>query len=267
MDRSALFVDAAYLYAAGGNLCCNTTKRELLELDFPKALAVLRAAAAQASRLSLLRIYWYDAAINALPTVTQLKVSSEQGVQLRLGRLTHGVQKGVDSRIIRDLIVLSRNHAIADAILLSGDDDLREGVAEAQDFGVSVTLLGVEPLYGLQNQAPTLVRAADATITLPKAQVADFLTRVPLDTTEIDAGLKYGAAFAEKWASKATPDDVKAVIATKPKLPQTVFGDLIRSAPGQFGMIKEKPALKRAILDGFWKDFLERHGSTFGATT
>lgn len=113
MDRCALFVDAAYLYAAGGSLCCGTTKREHLDLDFPKAIDVLSEAASRASRLPLLRVYWYDAAINAVPTSDHIRVSSEEGVQLRLGRLTGGVQKGVHSRIIRDLIVVSRNRDIA----------------------------------------------------------------------------------------------------------------------------------------------------------
>jgi uncharacterized LabA/DUF88 family protein len=261
MDRCALFVDAAYLYAAGGSLCCDTTKREELVLDFPKAIAALRDTASGLSPLPVLRIYWYDAAKDAVPTPTHIRVGSLQGVQLRLGRLTHGVQKGVDSRIIRDLIVLSGNKAISDALLLSGDDDLREGVSEAQDFGVSVTLIGVEPLEGLQNQAPTLVRAVDATVTLTKAQVTTFLTRVPIDTTEVAAGLANGAEFAAKWASKGpTADQVRAVIATKPKLPPALFGDLVRFAGPKFGMINEKPALRRALLDGFWKGFLERFG-------
>src|ERR1051326_5192634 len=100
------------------------------------------------------------------PTASHIAVSSLQGVQLRLGRLTRAGQKGVDSRIVRDLIVLSRNRGITDAFLLSGDDDLREGVMEAQEVGVRVTLVGVAPLTGFQNQAPSLVRAADATIVL-----------------------------------------------------------------------------------------------------
>ena len=72
----------------------------------------------------------------------------------------------MDSRIVRDLIVLSHYRAMVDAFLLSGDDDPREAVSEAQEAGVRVTLIGVAPLQGLRNQAPTLVRAADATVVL-----------------------------------------------------------------------------------------------------
>ena len=176
MDRYALFVDAAYLYAAGGNLCCGTKARNRLRLDFQTAIDDLRQLCSQTSGLSPLRTYWYDAATDAQPTASHIEVASVQGVHLRLGRLTRSGQKGVDSRIIRDLIVLAYHHSMAEAFLLSGDDDLREGVSEVQEQGVRVTLIGVAPLRGLQNQAPTLVRAADATIVLEQNQVANFLT-------------------------------------------------------------------------------------------
>lgn len=174
-DRYALFLDAAYLYAAGGQLCHNTKQRARLVLDFQRAVDDLRAICKRACGLPPLRVYWYDAATDAQPTASHLAVASVQGVQLRLGRLTPQGQKGVDSRIVRDLIVLSHHHAISEAVLLSGDDDLREGVSEAQEVGVRVSLIGVAPAVGFQNQAPTLVRQADATIVLTQAQVGAFL--------------------------------------------------------------------------------------------
>ncbi len=176
MDRYALFVDAAYLYAAGGQLVANTKNRARLVLNFQTAIDDLRAIIEARCGLKPLRVYWYDAATNAQPTPSQLAVASIEGVQLRLGRLTKAGQKGVDSRIVRDLIVLSHHHSICEAALLSGDDDLREGVTEAQELGVRVMLFGVAPLAGFQNQAPTLVRAADATVVLSHAQVTRFLT-------------------------------------------------------------------------------------------
>ena len=45
--------------------------------------------------------------------------------------------------------------------MLSGDEDIREGVAEAQDQGISVVLLGISPLPGQYNQARSLVQEAD----------------------------------------------------------------------------------------------------------
>lgn len=177
MDRYALFVDAAYLYAAGGQLCYNDKNRARLVLNFQRAITDLRAICQRVCGLSPLRVYWYDAAKDAQPTPSQLAVASIEGVQLRLGRLTQAGQKGVDSRIVRDLIVLSYHRAMTEAVLLSGDDDLREGVSEAQEHGVRVTLIGVAPAAGFQNQAPTLVRAADATVVLSDAEVRAFMTR------------------------------------------------------------------------------------------
>ena len=112
MDRYALFVDAAYLYAAGGQLCHGTKNRGQLNMDFQKVVDDLQLISKQACGLPPLRTYWYDAATDAVPTASHLAVASIEGVQLRLGRLSHGEQKGVDSRIVRDLITLSHNRAI-----------------------------------------------------------------------------------------------------------------------------------------------------------
>ena len=48
-------------------------------------------------------------------------------------------------------MTLARDRAIAEAFLLAGDEDLREGVKEAQDQGVRVTLIGVSPVPGLRS--------------------------------------------------------------------------------------------------------------------
>ena len=73
-------------------------------------------------------------------------------MKLRLGIVNlAGQQKGVDSLIVTDLVELARNHAITDAILLSGDEDLRIGVQIAQSFGVRVHLIRIEPTRGSQS--------------------------------------------------------------------------------------------------------------------
>ena len=64
------------------------------------------------------------------------------GVKLRLGALNNvGEQKGVDSLLVTDLIDLARNRAVADVVLISGDEDLRIAVQIAQTFGVRVHVL------------------------------------------------------------------------------------------------------------------------------
>jgi hypothetical protein len=99
-------------------------------------------------------------------------------LKLRLGFVnSQGEQKGVDSLIITDMISLARNRAIADAVLLSGDEDLRVGVQQAQEYGVRVHVLGFKPARGTQSQF--LLQEADTTHEWVEAQVAQFVTCQP----------------------------------------------------------------------------------------
>ena len=92
----------------------------------------------------LLRVYWYDALLGPRPSLEQTTIAHLAGVKLRLGSLNNaGEQKGVDSLIVTDLIDLARNRAISDAILVSGEEDLRVAVQVAQTYGVRVHILAV----------------------------------------------------------------------------------------------------------------------------
>lgn len=183
MKPFAWFVDAGYLFAAGGRLCVQSQKRDELEIDY----AALTQALAEWGRnwgtawgsngvTPYLRTYWYDGGVDAQPSEDHLEVARLGGVKLRLGRLVRGRQKGVDSLIVRDLIRLSQNQAISTAYLLGGDEDLREGMVEAQEMGVRVVLVGVEP-FGKQNQAGTLVREADDVMELTRDDLAPYFKK------------------------------------------------------------------------------------------
>ena len=146
--RTAVFVDAGYLYSAGSKLLSgNALPRTSVQLDLDAALGALRhAVQASSPSGSLLRIYWYDGMPRAGPTSEQQNLADSTDVKLRLGVIAYtGRQKGVDSLIVTDLIELARNHAITDALLLSGDEDVRIGVQIAQTYGVRVHLLGIQP--------------------------------------------------------------------------------------------------------------------------
>jgi hypothetical protein len=68
---------------------------------------------------------------------------------------------------VTDLIELARNGAIADAVLISGDEDLRVAVQVAQTFGVRVHVLAVgDPS---RNVSSTLQMEADSVVALDKA--------------------------------------------------------------------------------------------------
>lgn len=158
MDRYAIFVDVGYVVASVAELLAGSAERHLVSCDYGQLVQSLAEEAGRDSGLPFLRTYWYDASLNGLPEHDQLTVADLPGVRLRLGRLVRGEQKGVDSRIVRDLIVLAHDRAVAVAYVVAGDEDICEGVAEAQDHGVRVSLLGVPGV----NQSRLLTQQADA---------------------------------------------------------------------------------------------------------
>ena len=105
---------------------------------------LIETARGSADGSSLLRVYWYDGVLHTGPSNEQRSLANTDNVKLRLGVVNpYGWQKGVDSLIITDLVELARSHAISDAVLLSGDEDVRIGVQIAQSFGVRVHLIGI----------------------------------------------------------------------------------------------------------------------------
>ena len=187
MSRTAIFVDAGYLYAAGAIILTGSSQnRERLDLDHIAAMERLIDASNELTGgVPLLRIYWYDGLLRGRPSPEQEAVANTDNVKLRLGAVVGGQQKGVDSLIIMDLIELARNHAISEAVLLSGDEDLRVGVQLAQSFGVRVHLLGVEPTRG--NQSYLLLQEADTTTEWNKENVETIMSVKPYVETCLDA--------------------------------------------------------------------------------
>lgn len=164
MDRLAVFVDAGYFFAAGSQAAYSAVlpRRHIRIRSAPNLLNDLAARATQLARdLPLLRIYWYDAMPGPRLSLEQSTLAMLPGIKLRLGALnSEGEQKGVDSLIVTDLIELARNQAIADAVVVSGDEDLRIAVQVAQSFGVRVHILAAgDPA---RNVSPTLQMEADS---------------------------------------------------------------------------------------------------------
>lgn len=202
MDRYAVFVDVGYVLASVAELVAGSPERHRVRCDFGKLVDALRTEISSRTSLPLLRAYWYDASITGQPEHDQTTIADLQGVRLRLGRLVRGEQKGVDSRIVRDLIVLARDEAIAEAYVLAGDEDLCEGIEEAQDQGVRVTLIGVPGL----NQSRLLIQQADEQYVL-----ADSFWRTHFaaaDTQLTDAPVRVATApstDAPLYAPKTSP--------------------------------------------------------------
>jgi hypothetical protein len=160
-SRHAILVDVGYLYAAVGLLVLGTTSRRAFRVTADGFISALIERAAKRVPGELLRMYWYDAARDRVPTVEQRQIAALPHVKVRLGNLNAaGQQKGVDAQIRQDLEVLARHRAVSDVVLIAGDEDMLSAVEAAQAFGVRVHVWGVEPPYGV-NQAERLVWEAD----------------------------------------------------------------------------------------------------------
>ena len=286
MDRFAVFVDAGYLYAGGGKLCCGSSERGAFRLDVSAASRLIADRSQNVCGLPLLRTYWYDAARDGIPTSEHQKVAALPSVKLRLGRTDiRGRQKGVDALIFRDLMTLARERAISDAFLLAGDEDLREGVKSAQDMGVRVALIGVAVADGGWNQSRELVNEADERITLTKEDLSVLFECLSSDGSAPEpsggqaAGSSSGhvenrtseeahqnnldlmplvqtaaAKIAGEWVDNATPGDVASVLQGKPRLPADLDSTLLSSLEPTAGKRLYEPEceyLRRAARGAF----------------
>jgi len=179
LARYAVIVDVGYIYAAAGELLFNTTSRREFRVDADKLIGALTRHADGFVRGELLRVYWYDAARDRVPTIDQRVIAQMAWVKLRLGNLNaRGQQKGVDAQIRADMEALARHRAVTDAVLIAGDEDMVPAVEAAQAYGVRVHLWGVEPPFGT-NQAERLVWEADTVEILDRPFLEPYFTRQP----------------------------------------------------------------------------------------
>jgi uncharacterized LabA/DUF88 family protein len=221
LSRYAIMVDVGYIYASAGELLFGAASRREYRVDADKLIQALTRHADDQVRGELLRVYWYDAARDRVPTIDQRVIAQMPWVKLRLGNLNaRGQQKGVDAQIRADMEALARHRAITDAILVAGDEDMVPAVEAAQAFGVRVHLWGIEPPYGT-NQAERLVWESDTVEVLERSFVEPYFTRqlVPEPVPAPGAGPARPAVAAPGLGIPAAPS------------PAQVFGD--RHAPRQ----------------------------------
>jgi uncharacterized LabA/DUF88 family protein len=180
LARYAVLVDVGYIYAAAGELLFGTSARRDYRVDAVGLIQAVTKHADELFRGELLRVYWYDAARDRVPTIDQRVVAQMAWVKLRLGNLNaRGQQKGVDANIRADMEALARHRAITDAVLIAGDEDMVPAVEAAQAYGVRVHLWGIEPPYGT-NQAERLVWESDTVDVLDAPFVRPYFTRNPV---------------------------------------------------------------------------------------
>lgn len=177
MDRCAVLVDAGYVLAAAANVVSGDPGRPGIEVDYPGLVTALTERAAAETGLPVLRVYWYDAAPATGPTRDQRLLRVLDGVKLRLGKLVRRddgkfEQKGVDTFLHADLTGLARKRAVADVVLVSGDEDLLHAVEEAQEYGTRIHLWGAASDY---NQSLELIAAVDKSMTLSEEWLKPYV--------------------------------------------------------------------------------------------
>lgn len=277
MITNAVFLDAGYLYKMGASLAFSghDVNRSEISMDvgmFSEHLADLLADAYPDD--DHLRTYWYDGAPPATELSTEhRKVAFQPSVKLRLGTINKaGIQKGVDSLIIRDLMTLSQERSIQRAIVITGDEDLGEGIEYAQDRGVRVTLLVFPDRSGQTPEVANRLRAiCDEVIQMTPEIFTQCMSRrmpagsppisTPAPTQEVSietyVALDNAAEeFGRRSARKVTSDqEVAAILRDTSKIPQQFDGGLLRYVADAVGVTTLTIDQKRLAREGFWAGF------------
>ncbi|HWO67654.1 MAG TPA: NYN domain-containing protein [Umezawaea sp.] len=263
MTRCVIMVDAGYLYAAGGQLRCGTRSRAEIILDPEPVLQAIRSLARSTLDAPVLRTYWYDAARDGIRTAEQRAIAALNDVKLRLGRLNgQNQQKGVDALIYRDMITLAQHGAVSDVVLLSGDEDLHEGVRTVQDYGVRVTLVGIKAVNG-HNQSEELVYEADRLWMLDEQVLATAFTRrapqagprLGVDEAKALASEAKQAAveFAAQWRDHTGDVELLELLAERPRIPRPLDIELITAVERAIGRtLQDQKDLKKDIRATWW---------------
>lgn len=257
MDSIAVFIDVGYLFAAGSKLITGSTQKRVdLVLDVKAVRELLIDKSKSCDEGRLLRIYWYDGAMSG-PNTQQLTVAYLPDVKLRLGMINGaGQQKGVDSLIVTDLINLARNRSISTALLLSGDEDIRVGVQQAQEAGVRIHLLGIAP--SASNMSNLLRQEADTLTELDKSEISKVLTHAPKAVASpaqaFKAALSNSTAnlddVANEVANALTPETRSVVVQGGDYLPREIDASLLAKGRDALGKSLEPPE-KRSLRKKF----------------
>lgn len=175
LERTLVFVDTSYLLASFYN-SWEIGARAQLEIDLPEVVATLGNMITQQLGQPIHRQLWYDGIPDSGPHRYQRSLRSCPGVQLRTGQLIEWgerrTQKGVDTRLVADLVINATRGQFTDFVLVSGDADMIPGVQEATDMGARVHLYG----FGWDSMSSALRHACDTTTIIdPREDFADAM--------------------------------------------------------------------------------------------
>ncbi|MCL6440238.1 MAG: NYN domain-containing protein [Thermoleophilum sp.] len=263
--NSVLFVDAGYLLAGSGDVLFGTTSRVEITCNYPSLIQAIKTRVAEHSRgLRLLRTYWYDGARSGVPTPDHRLIESIPYVKVRLGRVTpSGQQKGIETMMVRDLLTLARERAVARAYLLTGDEELCEAVRSAQDMGVQVVLMAL--VEGERTgRSHELVRETDELIELdedflrPHFQRRELPNRGALEDLDEDAIRDAAREFVDRWIEVASRRELDELLAAEPRIPRDIDVQLIESAEETLGSLRDLQDAKIRLRDHFWAAVKEK---------
>ncbi|MEE1621703.1 NYN domain-containing protein [Zafaria sp. J156] len=288
--QSAIFVDAGFLLAIGGQQIAGTSLRAATRVNYERLIAGIAACAQEHSGLDNLRIYWYDASRDGLFTDHHKRIGMIDGVKVRLGRISYsGEQKGVDLRLALDLVGLARNGSVSVVYLVSGDDDLAEAVEEAQNHGVKVVLIGLrkkESTIGLASVAehlalcvdgvtrgrrpgssapasghPAAARSGGPQIVYSSGQQPPTHhpgQPDPVDHSLLEAAGEVGAAVARSWYANAVQSELVELKADRPLLPPEIDRVLLKDCAQRLGEWKtDIQVVRRTVREAFWEQLDE----------
>ncbi|WP_066369350.1 NYN domain-containing protein [Herbidospora mongoliensis] len=283
--KYAVLVDVGYLYAAAGEVLLGAKERKEYRVSADELIQSLQKHAMERLPGELLRVYWYDAARDRVPTVDQRVIAQLPWVKVRLGNLNaRGQQKGVDAQIRSDLEALARHHAVSDTVLIAGDEDMVPAVEAAQAYGVRVHLWGVEPPFGT-NQAERLVWESDTVEIILADFLRPYFTRAPIPVAvtpppspaQVFAGRtakpvappqkqagqpklgpsrprveEVGEHVAQKWILTRGRDNIRDLL-PGPLLPTVIDTELLIEAEKELGhSLRPYPEARVWLRDGFW---------------
>lgn len=201
----AVLVDAGYFFAQATEALFGASRgRHEVEIDEAKTLMCIEEIAKSSfPGRELLRIYWYDAppSRHVEMSASQERLALKPGVKMRLGTLNGtGQQKGVDALIINDLTQLARDGAADRFVLMSGDEDLRLAVEQAQACGAQVRIMAVGP--GNASVGLGLRREVDGIDCFDAELLAECLSARSGSGAEPRAGAGHAAKKAARKGAK-----------------------------------------------------------------
>ena len=175
LERTLVFVDTSYLLASFYN-SWEIGARAQLEIDLPEVVTTLGDMITNQLHQPIHRQFWYDGIPDSGPHRYQRALRTCDGVQLRTGQLIEWgerrTQKGVDTRLVADLVVNGLSEKFTDFVLVSGDADMIPGVEEVTRHGTRMHLYG----FGWDSMSSALRHACDSTTILdPREDFADAM--------------------------------------------------------------------------------------------